>query len=118
MTQKILLVEDCDELRLCTKAAFEIYGCEVFEASHGMEALEILETNAMNLVISDYRMPLMTGFELLLEVRERWPQLPFIILSGSPKIDEVDWAKAGVTEVIKKPFFSCQSVLARLKGRI
>lgn len=54
----------------------------VFKAYSGIEALEILKTNSIDIMISDIRMPEMNGLQLLARVRSHWRKLKFILLSG------------------------------------
>ena len=57
-------------------------GYEVLTAKDGQEALEILPRFRPDLVITDLRMPRLSGFELLEIIRERFPRLPVIAVSG------------------------------------
>lgn len=57
---------------------------DVLRASDGEEALELLESSPVKVVIADQRMPGMSGSELLSEIRRRWPLVGRIILTGYP----------------------------------
>ena len=69
----------------CWKAA----GYEVLTAADGLEALHALDEALPDLIISDLRMPKMSGFEFLAVVRNRFPQIPTIALSGEYVTDNV-----------------------------
>ncbi|RCX17531.1 two-component system response regulator YesN [Anaerobacterium chartisolvens] len=80
---------------------FQITG----EASNGLEANEFIENNAVDLVISDIRMPIVSGIDLMRSVRERQKDIKFIILSG---YDDFSYAqnalKYGAVSYVLKPF--------------
>lgn len=58
-------------------------GYEVHAARHGEEALRVaLRTDGFDLVVTDVRMPVMGGWELGRVLRERWPRLPVLYISG------------------------------------
>lgn len=108
----ILLVED--ELfaqKLATNVLKQIGVKEVVVAKNGADALKILAMpNAkFDLVISDWNMPEMTGLNLLRKVRETWPEMPFIMLTGKTTGDFVLAAKdQGVNGYVAKPFAPAQ----------
>ncbi|WP_235919481.1 cell cycle histidine kinase CckA [Aureimonas psammosilenae] len=83
-TASILLVEDEDHVRAGNVRALKMRGYEVYEASSGVEALEVLAELGGNvdLVVSDVVMPEMDGPTLLREMRSRQPDLKFIFVSG------------------------------------
>lgn len=82
MKKKILVVEDHGDLQEIIKNVLEDKGFEVFNAYDGLQALELLEIKKFDLMITDYRMPRMTGAELIIRVRSLYPSLP-VILSSS-----------------------------------
>jgi DNA-binding response OmpR family regulator len=93
-------------------------GFEVARAPDGLEALQMLEKEAFDLVISDIDMPGANGFELCQRLRAdaRWREAPVILMSGSIEEDQEQRAmQAGATAFIKKPF-SAQILLAKVKA--
>ena len=79
---RILAVDD-DRLVLTTMVMLlEIMGHEPIEASSGEQALKILQGTEVDLVITDYAMPGMSGAELVEAIRRQWPGLPVIVASG------------------------------------
>lgn len=82
MQKKILFVDDEKQILKSIRRLFMDTEYEVFIAESGMEALKILENQEINLIISDMRMPNMNGYELLSEVKKRFPHIIRIILSG------------------------------------
>ena len=64
-------------------------GYEILTAEDGLQALELMPQFRPDLVVTDLRMPRMSGFELLKIVRERFPRLPVIAVSGEFLGDEL-----------------------------
>jgi PAS domain S-box-containing protein len=87
---KILLVEDDADVRMVLRGVLEASGCQIWEASNGLEALNIWKTNAsqIDLLLSDIVMPGgLNGWELADRLREERPNLKVILMSGySPEI--------------------------------
>jgi CheY-like chemotaxis protein len=102
---RILVVEDEARIRLLVTAVLKKSGFTVVEAADGAEALDILQQKPPpDLIISDLSMPKMDGARLLSEARQRFPQLPFIIMTA---YDAADWAQPAIkaaNECLKKPF--------------
>jgi len=90
MTNKILLVDDEPSIRVVLSAVLEDAGYTVETAEHGFDALRRIQNALPDLVITDLRMPNMNGFELLAVLRERFPQLPTIVISGEFLISDVN----------------------------
>ena len=79
------------------------YACRVFQDP--IQGLEYFKASAADLVISDLRMPGMTGMELLNAVREIDKDVPFIIITGYAEVDNaIEALRLGATDFIKKPF--------------
>lgn len=79
---RILVVDDEDALRKTSSAILESRGYEVQTAGDGFEALVSLRKSLPDVIISDLRMPNMSGFEFLSVVRRRFPQIAVIAISG------------------------------------
>jgi CheY-like chemotaxis protein len=80
---RILFVDDEERLRDMAKAVLESHGYEVVCAKDGFDGLAALKESLPDLIISDLQMPNMNGFELLSVVRQRFPHLPVIAVSGA-----------------------------------
>jgi CheY-like chemotaxis protein len=98
-------------------------GLKVVTAANGREALSLLDSEAVDLVLTDLRMPEMDGFELLAHLRRSFPGLPVIIMTalGSAETD----GRLGSVELFTKPFDvpslkrKISEMLAqRVKGRV
>lgn len=79
------------------------YSCTVFRLPE--MALEHFKNHGADLIVSDLRMPKMTGVELLQAVREHTPDIPFIIITGYANVDDaINALRLGASDFIKKPF--------------
>jgi CheY-like chemotaxis protein len=79
---RLLFVDDEPAMREVASAVLAEQGYEVITAEDGLDALRLLADPLPDLVISDLGMPRMSGFELLKVVRERFPLVPVIAVSG------------------------------------
>ncbi|MBI5178075.1 MAG: diguanylate cyclase [Nitrospinae bacterium] len=105
---KALVVDDAMTYRVMMKDLLESQFFRVFEASDGVEALKMLEEHPdIKLVITDYYMPNMDGFELVTRIRKKHKKerLSIIVLSGAQAEDvAAKFLKFGANDYIKKPF--------------
>lgn len=105
---KVLVVDDYNTMRRIIRNLLSQIGYnDVDEAEDGSAALAKLRKGDYGLVISDWNMEPMTGYELLKEVRAdaRLKELPFILVTAESKTENVVAAKkAGVNNYIVKPF--------------
>lgn len=85
---RILLVDDEENIRVSAAAVLGAAGYEVLTAQDGLEALQCLDAALPELIISDLRMPRMSGFEFLAVISRRFPQIPTIALSGEYVTDD------------------------------
>jgi len=79
----ILLIDDNDCFRRCTRRLLEQGGHQVWEASNGAEAIRALGVQAPDLVITDLFMPEKDGIETIREMKQRVPGVPIIDVSGA-----------------------------------
>jgi PAS domain S-box-containing protein len=79
---RVLLVEDSEHVRYFARQLLDDLGCEVLEASNGIEALEQAEGQDIDLVFSDIVMPGMNGFDLAKRLKETRPGVPVLLASG------------------------------------
>lgn len=101
----VLIVDDDLRIRRYIKTILQSADVQVLEASDGLEALEMFRacTSRIDLVITDIRMPRMTGTDLAKSLRSNCPTIPLIFVSGEPTpVDMVDPDK-GIF-FIEKPF--------------
>lgn len=99
---RILLVDDNAVVRDMLVDLVSSLGYSADAASGGVEALALFERNRYDIVLTDLVMPGMSGWEVLVGVRQRDPQIPVIIITGTPAIGDPRAALPGVA-VLKKP---------------
>jgi two-component system, chemotaxis family, chemotaxis protein CheY len=108
LSMRVLVVDDYQTmLRIISNLLKQIGFNNVDVASDGTEALEKIKAGQYGLVISDWNMEPMTGYELLLKVRadDALKRTPFIMVTAESKTENVIAAKkAGVNNYIVKPF--------------
>ena len=101
----VLVVEDDCALREALCDTLMVAGYEVRPAADGATALNVLEREAVDLVVSDVQMQPMDGHALLGLIRARQPNLPVILMTAYGSIRQaVDVMRAGATEYLVKPF--------------
>ena len=105
--ETLLVVEDDSSAREALRALLEAYNYKVLTAANGAEALKIYEVYAARiaLVISDVVMPVMGGIALHQALRERWPDVKILFITGHP-VKEKDRAilEEGQVQWLQKPF--------------
>ncbi|MCG8669019.1 MAG: sigma-54 dependent transcriptional regulator [Pseudomonadales bacterium] len=105
MEHRILVVEDDLDLREAIVDTLEIEGFQVLQAGNGREALSVLETEMVSLVISDVNMPQMDGYQLLRKMSVQWPSLPVLIMTAYGSISNaVEAIRNGAVDYLEKPF--------------
>lgn len=82
----VLCVDDETTPLILRKLVLERAEFRVLTASSGHQALEILNESPVDMVVCDHLMPDITGAALAARVKARWPQLPFLLLSGVNEI--------------------------------
>ena len=113
----ILLVEDNELLRkaLC-KTLAATGGFKVIEAGNGREARQLMETQAIDLVITDVIMPEEEGVETILRIRKQRASLPIIAMSGGARLTAENCLElaqaAGADLTLGKPFTAEQMLTA------
>lgn len=105
---KILVVDDFATMRQIVKRSLGALGySNIVEAADGMDALDKLEHDQFNFIISDWNMPKMMGIDFLKAVRgnEKFKSIPFLMVTAEAKRENIiEAAKAGVSQYIVKPF--------------
>jgi len=108
MSMNVLIVDDYKTmLRILRNLLKQLKFDNIVDATDGGMALEVLRSQDIGLVISDWNMEPMTGIQLLREVRsdDKLKHLPFIMITAESKSENVIAAKeAGVSNYIVKPF--------------
>jgi len=106
MNQHSILVVD-DEL-LIRDLLYDFFidqGWDISLAESGEKALEILRSRKVDLVLTDLKMPVMDGLTLTSEVKQNYPEIPVVIMTGYPSVDSaVSALRQKVADYIIKPF--------------
>jgi two-component system chemotaxis response regulator CheY len=120
MNNRIMIVDDSKAMRMIVRrtlkqAGFGTYDVE--EATNGADALVKIRADAPRLVLSDWNMPDMSGYELLTKLREEKIEVPFAMITteGTPEM-RAKAAAAGALFLIQKPF--TPEELARAVGTV
>jgi two-component system chemotaxis response regulator CheY len=104
----VLVVDDFSTMRRIVKNILRQLGFEnILEADDGMSALDVLRSQSVDFIISDWNMPRLSGIELLKAVRtsEEWKDLPFLMVTAEgQKENVIEAVKAKVSNYIVKPF--------------
>lgn len=101
----ILVVDDELLIRDLLYDFFTDQGWDISVAESGEKALDILRSRKFDLVLTDLKMPAMDGLTLTTEVRENYPELPVVIMTGYPSVDSaVSALRQKVADYIIKPF--------------
>jgi len=108
LSMKILIVDDFATMRRIMKNILKQIGfSNIVEADDGTTAMEELKKNSVDLIISDWNMPKMTGLDLLKNVRgtDGLKDVPFLMVTAeAQKQNVIDAVQAGVTNYVVKPF--------------
>ncbi|MEX2493542.1 MAG: response regulator [Nitrospirales bacterium] len=105
--KRILIVDDFQPARIVLREKLEMRGYACEEVENGLEALDTLQTTHFDLVITDNKMPIMTGLELVQSLAKQPSEQrpPIILLTGNPSDHLYNEAReAGVLGVFKKPY--------------
>jgi DNA-binding NtrC family response regulator len=117
-THDVLLVDDDKEFRRAMKKMFEKSGYGVRIACDGQEALDALNEEEFDLIISDLRMPNLDGLEMMAELRRRGLDIPIIFLTAFGEVESyMDLMNLGAFEYVNKPVKS-QEILEISKRAI
>ncbi len=106
---RIITVDDSSTMRRIIKNTLKRigYGDEIVEAENGKEALGILSNNEVDLIITDWNMPVMDGLTFVKKIRanSKFDDVPIIMVTTeAAKEDIITALKAGVNNYIVKPF--------------
>ena len=105
MMPRILIVEDDPTLRMALRDTLETAEFQVFEAENGKEGLLQLMHQDIDVVVSDVQMDEMDGEQLLRATREKFPAIPFVMMTAHASVERAVAAmREGATDYLQKPF--------------
>ncbi|MCK5783424.1 MAG: response regulator [Desulfobacterales bacterium] len=101
---QLLIVDDEERFLKTTKFLLENKECEVFTATDGLSAMEILKNERLDVVILDVKMPGLDGVEVLRRIKQKHPLLEVIMLTGHSTTESaVEGLKLGAFDYLMKP---------------
>ncbi len=113
--QTVLVVDDEIKMRRLLDIMLTQMGYDVLQAGDGQEALALMQTSVVDLVITDLRMPVLDGIGLLKQLREQGNDLPVIVITAYGTVETaVDAMKYGASDYILRPF-ELESVTATVQ---
>jgi len=101
---RILVVDDDEDICSTISAVFHDSGLDTITATSGFDALQMIATNNVTVVISDVRMANGNGLELLAAVKKHYPKLPVFLITGYDDMTAEDALRQGARELFNKPF--------------
>ena len=105
MTATILLLEDDIQLNETVKQFLELKGYEVYEAYDGLKAEEIAYEKHIDLMLLDVKVPHMSGFDFLKNIRKQGKEIPAIFITSLNSVEDVEKGfSLGCDDYIRKPF--------------
>ncbi len=115
--EKILIIDDDKDLCFVLKRFLSKHGFEVIEATSGRMALEILEGLEPDLILCDFRLEDMSGSSILKKIKEKYPSVPVIIITGYSNIKTaVEVMKLGAMDYVTKPLLPDEILLTIRKA--
>jgi putative nucleotidyltransferase with HDIG domain len=113
----VLLVDDHAPVLRFLAAAFKRHGCVVSTASSAEEALDLISDRSFELVVSDIKMPGLSGLDLLRTVRGQQPDTPVVLITGMPSVDSAVFGlRHQAYDYLTKPFSMAD--VQQLVGRV
>ncbi len=114
---KILVVDDEEIVLLSCRRILNEEGYDVETRLSGPEALELLKQEGFDLAILDLKMPVMSGIDLLHLIKQDYPHMPVIMITGYATVETaVDAMKAGALDYLPKPFTPDEVVMVVKKA--
>ena len=116
-SETILVVDDNQEIVYSISELLKYEGYQVVKAYDGMEALNALEINNIDLILLDVMMPRLNGLSALMKLRENY-RIPVIILSAkTEESDKVSGLVLGADDYVEKPYNPAE-LIARIKAHL
>jgi two-component system chemotaxis response regulator CheY len=110
MPYNILIVDDSQTMRRVLRKTVTLSGVEIgecWEAGDGREALQVLQSRSIDLILSDINMPGLSGLEMIQEMKreEKWRRIPVILITSLADEERLqEPSTLGVEWYLQKPF--------------
>lgn len=116
MGNKILFVEDEEDLTLIVTDTLRGQGYDVITAANGIEGLEKYRSMGADIIVADVMMPGMDGFSMARQIRKISTDVPLLFLTAKSTIDDVEEGfEIGANDYLKKPF-ELRELIVRIKA--
>jgi signal transduction histidine kinase/DNA-binding NarL/FixJ family response regulator len=114
--QKVLVVDDHEQMRVYLKKVLHNY--DVTEAENGKEALDTIQNNSFDLILTDYMMPVMDGESLVNQLKKQQNKTPIIVLTArTDQQGKLSMLRLGIDGYLHKPFME-EELLINIKNSI
>jgi CheY-like chemotaxis protein len=104
---RILMIDDDDDFRDMLRRVLERVGYKVTEANNGRKGIEHVRTAPTDLIITDLLMPEQEGLETIRQLRQEFPAIKILVISGSGRIGTLDFLRVaeqfGASRSLRKP---------------
>ena len=118
-TSRILVIDDDESIRMVLKTILEDEGYNVDTAETGNEAITKTKTNFYNLALIDIRLPDMEGTKLLSSMKETFPPMVKIIVTGFPTMENaIEAVNKGADGFVTKPIEDVDGFLCKIKEQL
>ncbi|MGM8364758.1 response regulator [Virgibacillus sp. W0181] len=105
MKSKLLIVDDQPGIRLLLTDIFESEGYLVEAAKTGKEAVQKVENNVFDLIMLDYKLPIIDGYQFIKQMEADYMQVPVIVMSGLVENIDIEIKESYlVKKIVAKPF--------------
>lgn len=101
---RVLIIDDEAMVRDLLGSVVEELGCTVLKAAQGLEAVQILQQQPVDLVLTDVHMPMLGGWETVRRIREHGFNVPIIVMDSYPELFTESPERTQVQAVLAKPF--------------
>ena len=116
MSNKILIVEDEEDLTLIVADTLREHGYDVITAVDGIAGIGKFKSEGADIVVADVMMPKMDGFTMAKMIRKLSPTVPLLFLTAKSSIDDVEQGfEIGANDYLKKPF-ELRELIVRIKA--
>ena len=103
--ENILIVDDNYDMLELLQRHLKTFHFHTYKASSVSEAIEVLKSSKIDLIITDLQMPEINGIELIKYAEEHFPSIPKLVITGFPSVDTaINAVKSGAIDYLSKPF--------------
>lgn len=108
MKDRVLVIDDTEDVRASTQVALQAEGFQVSVAANGREGMSLLRKQVADVVVTDILMPEQDGVETIAQLRREFPDIKIIAISGGLSRTGFDYllvpTQLGVARILRKPF--------------